>query len=1109
VLDQNEIIKLRDAAEKAWSEHSRHSSMRGHPDPSAGQCYVTSKWLQSRLGGRVGRKHGHYFWITPDDQYALDLTGDLYSRAPVPEELRGVKVDDEDEHGFQHRPDQMVHTPGSPVFKRLTHSVYEAPEVVEGESEQTGERWKAFAQKADRAYENQHTADYGGQAYPGETPQALADQRMRDDMYHDDLSEPASGEFNFVYAHGRLHVSPDEDPHELARRAGVDDNHRGPLAAGHVSVVKGRSTWSVASNVGLNGLHRVLEDYSKKVGWTLQRLTDSDGHSIDDRYAAARTIFLDDQETGERISVEVHGKTASTAGLTDEQVDAVREAGYKIADYPGGGNMLDKMKSGGPWGETLETFDQNAMQSDFTQTNQYDKHREPSGAFKCPVCNRLFPNSHEYGKHRREEEPIGDERSGFPEVPEGLGSRDWSQQQAQEGIGSEGVIARRATPSEAARFAGHNEWELPGGTKYAAFYNGQVVGVAARVRETLRYISARTPGAFRALADAYLADVEHPSTDDPALASRLGMVKQGDHYRLSDKAPKDQITAPLPFIYDLKNDKIVPGHQGTRTSDIPGEFSPGEIVEGYYEPGGKVTLTTRTNAPFSIRHLLDLWYYSFPHMELTGLSQRDVKGNEKKLAATPNLRPDMTAFPAAAAADRALRAAGGDVWVVGGYVRDRVMGKAPKDMDLMVTGLGPEQVKEALAQVNPNVDITGKDFGVFRLHAYGDEVEVALPRTEKSTGDRRVDFDVQVDPHLPVEKDLERRDLTANSIAVNTATGEVKDPFGGQKDIQDNVMRTTHPNAFVEDPTRMVRAMAAASRFGYEPSDELRAQMHQHGHRLTLESPERIRAELDKLFAGDHPSAGINLAHETGALDHIFPEVSATHGYDQGNKHHNLHLYNHLMEVLDRTAKLTKDPDTRLAALLHDIGKPASRWDDEAGQGHYYKKVLPDGTSVGQDHGPVGGQMARDRMDALTYPKARTNRVGHLIDHHMWPKFDSPRGARKFLARVGNEHADDLMLLRVADQSGKGKVDMPEYLEVERQRELVEQARQQNAPVDVSRSGISRGLAVSGRDLQALGMTPGPAMGDVLRALSEEVIDNPELNNPQYLLTRAKTLMGV
>lgn len=609
-----------------------------------------------------------------------------------------------------------------------------------------------------------------------------------------------------------------------------------------------------------------------------------------------------------------------------------------------------------------------------------------------------------------------------------------------------------------------------------------------------------------------IEDGHFPEVDE--VANQEMRQEPGIHtgnWHFSIKQPKDMFKDPVPFVYDVEHGTIHVGQPGEHTHNVYAPHAlPGRIVEGEYQPGGKILIRTDTTIPYSIRYMLKVWTWTHPEFEITGVERLMPDGTARKVAAQISdhagamVLSQAAGDPAVHQAWQALRSAGGKVYAVGGVVRDAIMGKPAKDVDLMVTGLPTQTVHQVLKGLPGKVDLTGKDFGVYRYNTEGHEVEIALPRVERSTGDRRVDFDVSVDHNLNVEDDLLRRDFTANAVAVDLDTGNVVDPFEGADDIGEGRLRTVHPTSFREDPTRIVRGLVAYARHGLTPDKDTMEQMYEHADSLGRESPERIQAELEKLLKTDNPAKAIKLAHETGVLHYLLPEVDDCFDFDQRNPHHNYDLGTHLLNVLTHTARQTKDPDVRMAALLHDIGKPASQWiDPETGVGHYYRG--PNGE--GDDHETVGAELARARLTHLKwFPKERVDRIRHLVQHHMYPDFSGAKGARKFLQRVGDEHANDLMVLRAADRAGKGTDDYQALkTPVARQEQLVEEARAAKQPTTKS------DLAINGNDLIGLGIKPGPAIGQMLQQLTDMVVEEPNLNDKATLLAivRRELLSGV
>jgi len=457
--------------------------------------------------------------------------------------------------------------------------------------------------------------------------------------------------------------------------------------------------------------------------------------------------------------------------------------------------------------------------------------------------------------------------------------------------------------------------------------------------------------------------------------------------------------------------------------------------------------------------------------------------------------------PAAQTANDALTQAGGTVHVVGGAVRDLILGNQPKDIDLMVSGLDQDQI---IAALKPQGQLTyaGKAFGVFHFTVGDSTVEIAMPRVE--FGNTNENY--QVDKDIPVEADLSRRDFTANAMAVNLSSGEVLDPYGGTQDLRQGTLKAVSPTAFQDDPTRLLRGAVANSRFGLEPDEETRAAMTENADRLRDQPGDRLGKEMDKLLTGKDPVSAVRLMNDTGMLEHIAPEVSEAVGFDQQNPHHDLDVGNHLFAVLKAMQHLSSDPDLRMAALLHDIGKPGSFWKDEdapeGGGGHFYKQKQDDGTFVGEDHEDLGANMAEEVLKRLRYPNDRINRITTLIQHHMFPYFNAKSGARKFLNSVGGDlkMANDLLTLREADSMGKadGEIRPFDRKMVDKDRALLQQV------IDDESATTVKDLAVNGRDLMQLGIPQGPIIGLVLHELLDIVLENPEFNTREQLLPLAE-----
>lgn len=906
----------------------------------------------------------------------------------------------------------------------------------------------------------QKSSDLVGDAFPGEEPQALENQAQIDNDWSG-LSLPE--EYKFVYAHGQLDVSPIHSHDEISQHLGVEDSYAGPIAVGYCHVDNGKATWEVNSNVSLQAMFKILKDYTKHVGWRWHGMTDIHGQPVNDDFAPKKSMYYrwngEELELGQKkfaasLPFTIQGKTAYLPDMPNEIRSAFEEwagdLGFKLAEYPGGGNMEDRMHKYDP-NQQLEIYNNGGGDSNLVGQGQDE--REPSGLWRCPSCEILFPNWHEYVKHRQSEEPWGDEPNEDGKFPE---------------IGENATQDSHFTPQQPEIFQAK---VLPlSHNLYVAYAHGDPVGVLQLKQGKL----AKLQGQWGPCVQTFM--------------------------RHGGQEPKDLLADPIPFIYDVDKDEIHAGQPGTRTADIPGQFVPGGIVEGTYEPGGKVLIHTTTNMPWTVRHFAELWYYSLPHYSIKSVSLVDGDGKNTKLASGNiggYISSMVAADPTAHTAAQALMQAGGNVYAVGGAVRDALMGKEPKDIDLMVQGLPSGVVHDVLKALPGRVDLTGKDFGVYRYRNGGDDVEIALPRRERSTGEGHQDFDVQADHTMSAEEDLSRRDFTANAMAVNLRNGSLIDPFGGASDIGSGTLRSVNPAALKEDPLRVLRGVVAHAKHGLVPDDVTRSEMAANAASLIHLPQERIQAELDKLMAAKEPANGVRLAHETGVLQYVLPEVNNAFGFDQLNPHHNYDLGTHLLNVLDGVSKQSSDPDLRLAALMHDIGKPHSQWVDENGIGHYYRNDL----GQGADHEDVGADMARARMQSLRYPNDRINRVHGIISGHMFPAFASAKGARKFLNKWG-EHADDLMTLRHADMYGKGTDDYQDTkTPVDIMREHVNAVRQAGEPTERS------ALAINGRDLINMGLQPGPQFSQILENLMNAVVEDPALNNRESLLALARQMV--
>jgi tRNA nucleotidyltransferase (CCA-adding enzyme) len=429
-----------------------------------------------------------------------------------------------------------------------------------------------------------------------------------------------------------------------------------------------------------------------------------------------------------------------------------------------------------------------------------------------------------------------------------------------------------------------------------------------------------------------------------------------------------------------------------------------------------------------------------------------------------------------------LWAKGFAAYVVGGSLRDVVLGRHPADWDL-ASAARPEEIIELFPGA-----VYENRFGTVGVRRDGEIFEITTFRTDHDYADFRRPHRVEFGE--TIELDLARRDFTVNAMAWGARSGEspaLIDPYDGRADIAARLLRAVgEPRArFEEDALRMVRAvrLAATLRFGVEAATlagiQAKAQLVAHL------SGERIAAELDKLLGAPVPSVGLRLLSDTGLLAPISPELAAQHGIAQ-NKVAGEDLWDHTLRSVD--AAPAARPVVRMAALLHDIGKPAT-----AANGHFL------------GHDTVGAELASAFLDRLHTPRAVHKRVIDLVGHHMFgyePNW-SDAAVRRFIGKIGalgEGTLEDLLALREADNVGSGLPATAGRLGELRARIAAELA----AEAVLDRGG----LAIDGSDLMTeLGLEQGPLLGRILDELLELVIADPGLNDRPTLLLLAQGML--
>ncbi len=423
-----------------------------------------------------------------------------------------------------------------------------------------------------------------------------------------------------------------------------------------------------------------------------------------------------------------------------------------------------------------------------------------------------------------------------------------------------------------------------------------------------------------------------------------------------------------------------------------------------------------------------------------------------------------------------LWSAGHAAYVVGGGPRDVLIGRRPSPSWDLATSALPEVTAALFGDA-----IFENRFGTVVVRRDGADQEITTFRSDHDYADHRRPHHVEFTD--AIEADLARRDFTVNALAWGAPPGEpgrLVDLHDGRADLEARLIRAVgEPRLrFEEDALRIVRAIRFATtlEFTIEPAtlDAIRAKAPLVAHL----SGERVSAELTRILAAERPSIGLRLLADTGVLAAISPELALQRGMAQ-NKIPGEDLWDHTVRTVDAAVDR---PDVRLAALLHDIGKPATGVD-----GHFYR------------HESVGADIARGVLERLHAPRATSDRVVHLVRQHMF-RYEPSWGdsaVRRFLGKIGPAAIEDLFALREADNIGSGVAADADGLAVLRARVAAEIAA---GPL-LDRSG----LAIDGSDLIAeLGLEEGPELGRILGELFEGVMDDPGLNTRETLLARAR-----
>jgi poly(A) polymerase len=427
--------------------------------------------------------------------------------------------------------------------------------------------------------------------------------------------------------------------------------------------------------------------------------------------------------------------------------------------------------------------------------------------------------------------------------------------------------------------------------------------------------------------------------------------------------------------------------------------------------------------------------------------------------------------------------AGFELALVGGPVRDAILGRVAPDVDL-TTNATPEQILEVIrGKVDTHWEI-GRDFGTIGCRMGNDQIEITTYRTDKYDADSRKP-EVQFGTDLV--HDLERRDFTVNSMALRLPEREFVDPFGGLRDLGDQVLKTPGKpeDSFGDDPLRMLRGARFASQLGFEIEPATFEAMHSMRQRLEIISAERIQVELQKLVLGANPRMGLEVLVDSGLAEIVLPELPALK-LETDEHHHHKDVYQHTLTVVEQAIDYEKEyglePDfiLRFAALLHDIGKPATRKLESGGAVSFYH------------HDVVGAKLATKRMKTLRFDNDTTKAVAKLVELHLrFFGYSDQAWTDAAIRRYVRDAGEQLVRLHILTRSdvttrNKRKADQLShaYDDLEKRIAVVMEQEELNAMrPDLTGEEI----------MEILGLKPGPQVGKAYKYLLELRIENGPL----------------
>jgi poly(A) polymerase/tRNA nucleotidyltransferase (CCA-adding enzyme) len=433
-----------------------------------------------------------------------------------------------------------------------------------------------------------------------------------------------------------------------------------------------------------------------------------------------------------------------------------------------------------------------------------------------------------------------------------------------------------------------------------------------------------------------------------------------------------------------------------------------------------------------------------------------------------------------------LEKSGFEAYVVGGCVRDALRGIEPEDWDI-ATNAKPKEIGEIFLR-----SFSDNKFGTVTVLTGSKsqklkEIEITPYRVDEKYTDKR--HPDKIKWAKTIEEDLSRRDFTINAIALNAETLRIIDPFAGQKDLKEKIIRAVGnaEDRFSEDALRMMRAVRFATTLGFKIEEKTKRAIKKNSRLLRVISKERIRDEFLKIVMSERADEGIELLRELSLLKYVIPELEEGYGVGQ-NKHHIYECYQHSLLSLKYAAKNNFNKIVCLAALFHDIGKPRAKKGEGPGSTFYSHEI-------------IGAKMTFQILRRLRFPKKEIDKIVKLVRYHLFyynVGEVSDSSVRRLVRQVGPENMEELLQVRMADRIGSG-VPKAEPYKLRHLKYIVEKVSQD--PISVKM------LKIDGNDvISILKIKPGPKVGEILDTLLGYALEDPKKNERKFLEKEIKKL---